>query len=165
MATNVNLGGNVGPTSGENAISPAGANSVSPLDRAKQIVTGMARSEKDAYWLGLRMENFLKAYEHRIETVAVKDVCDYLERLMRKGQADWQVKQSPDAIGLLMKHGYQREDIGVPQLREAWGIRLNEKVGISVANPTAPNDCHEAPAEPRRGGYFRPKTMIVISSF
>ena len=121
MATNVNLGGNVGSTSGANAISLAGANSVSPLDRAKQIVTGMARSEKDAYWLGLRMENFLKAYEHRIETVAVKDVCDYLERLMRKGQADWQVKQSLDAIGLLMKHGYQREDIGVPQLREAWG--------------------------------------------
>ena len=119
MATNVNLGGNVGSTSGANAISPAGANSVSPLDRAKQIVTGMARSEKDAYWLGLRMENFLKAYEHRIETVAVRDVCDYLERLMRKGQADWQVKQSLDAIGLLMKHGYQREDIGVPQLRAA----------------------------------------------
>ena len=60
MATNVNLGGNVGPTSGANAISPVGANSVSPLDRAKQIVTGMARSDKDAYWLGLRMENFLR---------------------------------------------------------------------------------------------------------
>ena len=139
MATNVNLGGNVGPTSGANAISPAGANSVSPLDRAKQIVTGMARSEKDAYWLGLRMENFLKAYEHRIETVAVKDVCDYLERLMSKGQVDWQVKQSLDAIGLLMKHGYQREDIGVPRLREAWGVRLNERVGISVSDPTPAN--------------------------
>ena len=57
----------------------------------------------------------------------IKDACDYLESVMRKGQADWQVKQSLDAIGLLMKHGYERHELGVPQLREAWGNRLNER--------------------------------------
>ncbi len=110
---------------------------VSPLERAKQIAAGMARSSKDAYWLGVRMENFLRGHEHRIDRVFVNDVCDYLEQLLKRGQPDWQVKQSLDAIGLLMQHGYQRADLGVPQLREAWGVRLNERVGISVADPTA----------------------------
>lgn len=128
MASHVNLGEHAGVMSD--------ANSKSPVDRAKQIVAGMARSEKDAHWLGVRMDNFLRAYEQRIDFVVVKDVCDYLERLMRKGQQDWQVKQSLDAIGLLMKYGYQRDDIGVPQLREAWGVRLNDRVGISVSDPT-----------------------------
>ena len=51
---------------------------------------------------------------------------------MRKGQVDWQVKQSLDAIGLLMRYGYQREDLMIPTLREAWGLRLNQRAGISV---------------------------------
>ena len=83
---------------------------------------------------------FLRAYESRIDSVSAKEACDYLESLMRKGQVDWQVKQSLDAIGLLMKHGYQREDIGIPVLREAWGVRLNERVGISVPDLTPVND-------------------------
>ena len=82
------------------------------------------------------MENFQRAFERRLESVSTKDVCDYLESLMRREQADWQVKQSLDAIGLLMRYGYGREDLGVPELREAWGRRLNERVGISVSEPT-----------------------------
>ncbi len=133
MASHVNLGK---PTE-----SKSDANLDSPLQRAKQIVAGMARSEKDAHWLGLRMENFLRVYEHRIDSVTTRDVCDYLERLMRQGQKDWQVKQSLDAIGLMLRHGYKRDDdVGVPQLREAWGVRLNEKVGITVADLPVAND-------------------------
>ena len=48
----------------------------SPLERAKQVVAGMARTEKDAYWLGVRMENFLRVYERRIDSVTAKDACD-----------------------------------------------------------------------------------------
>ena len=132
MDSHVHLGKSMGPATD--------ANLTSPLQRAKQIVAGMARSEKDAHWLGMRMENFLRVYEHRIDSVTIHDVCDYLERLMRQGQKDWQVKQSLDAIGLLLKHGHKRDDVGVPQLREAWGVRLNEKVGISVADPPMAND-------------------------
>ena len=96
--------------------SPASAPSgSSPLERAKEIVAGMVRREKDAYWLGVRMDNFLRVYEPRIETVSLKDTCDYLESLMRKGQVDWQVKQSLDAIGLLMKFGYERYELGPPR--------------------------------------------------
>ena len=51
---------------------------------------------------------------------------------MRKGQVEWQVKQSLDAIGLLMKFGYQREELSIPVLREAWGMRLNQRAGIAV---------------------------------
>jgi hypothetical protein len=85
------------------------------------------------------MENFLRAYGKRIDAVVVGDVCDYLEGLMRKGQVEWQVKQSLDAIGLLMKFGFQREELSIPMLREAWGMRLNQRVGISVpvVNPAS----------------------------
>ena len=111
-----------GPTSGANANSASGANAVAPFDRAKLVVAGVACSEKDSDWLDVRIENFWHVYEHRIEAVAVKDVCDDLERMMRKGQADWQVQQSLDAVGSLSKPVYQRGDIGVPRLREAWGV-------------------------------------------
>ncbi len=94
MADPLNVNTNKSPVSKSPASGPSG---VSPLQRAKEIVVGMVRNEKDAYWLGVRMENFLRVYESRIETVSLKDACDYLESLMRKGQADWQVKQSLDA--------------------------------------------------------------------
>lgn len=114
-----------------------GSNRKSPLEQAKQIAAGMTRSPKEMYWLGVRMENFLRANERRIDAVTVEVICDYLESLLRKGQADWQVKQSLEAVGLLMRYGYRREDLGVPELREAWGIRLNERVGIMVDDPAA----------------------------
>ena len=117
----------------ERPVATAGKVEQSPLERAKQIMSGMVRSEKEQRWLGMRMENFQRAFERRLESVSTKDVCDYLESLMRREQADWQVKQSLDAIGLLMRYGYGRGDMGVPDLREAWGRRLNERVGISVS--------------------------------
>jgi hypothetical protein len=42
-----------------------------------------------------------------------------------------------DAIGWLMKFGYQRLELGIPQLREAWGKRLNERVGIKKLSQKA----------------------------
>ncbi|MFM9966761.1 MAG: integron integrase [Planctomycetaceae bacterium] len=110
---------------------------VSALEQAKQIASGMVRSPKEMYWLGVRMENFLRVNERRIDAVNIELVCDYLETLLRKGVADWQVKQSLEAIGLLMRYGYRRDDLGVPELREAWGIRLNARVGIAVDEPAA----------------------------
>lgn len=107
---------------------------LSPLERAKQIVAGMVRTEKEARWLGLRMENFWKAHSRRMESVTVSEVCDHLEGLVQKGQLDWQVKQSLDAVGLLMVHGYQRYQLGIPELREAWGIRRNQRMGIIVTS-------------------------------
>ena len=104
----------------------------SPLETAKRLVGPMCRQPKEAHWLGVRMENFLRAYGKKIGTVNAGDVCDYLEGLMRKGQVEWQVKQSLDAIGLLMKFGYQREELAIPVLREAWGLRLNQRAGIVV---------------------------------
>ena len=104
----------------------------SPLEIAKQIAATMCRQQKEAHWLGVRMENFYRAYQRKIESVTATDVCDYLEGLMRKGLVEWQVKQSLDGIGLLMRYGYQREDLMIPALREAWGLRLNQRVGISV---------------------------------
>ena len=82
----------------------AGRVEPSPLERAKQIMAGMVRSEKEQHWIGMRMENFQRAYERRIPALSVKDVCDYLESLMRRGQLDWQGKQSLDGIGLLMRY-------------------------------------------------------------
>ena len=119
----------------ERPVATAGKVEQSPLERAKQIMSGMERSEKERRWLGMRMENFQRAFDRRLESVSTKEVCDYLESLMRREQADWQVKQSLDAIGLLMRYGYGRDDLGVPELREAWGRRLNERVGISVSEP------------------------------
>ena len=120
----------------ERPVATAGKVEQSPLERAKQIMSGMVGSEKEQRWLGMRMENFQRAFERRLESVSTKDVCDYLESLMCREQADWQVKQSLDAIGLLMRYGYGRDDLGIPELREAWGRRLNERVGISVSEPT-----------------------------
>lgn len=57
--------------------------------RAKRLVAPMCRQPKEAHWLGVRMENFLRAYVHQIERVGVTDVCGYLEGLMRKGQVEW----------------------------------------------------------------------------
>ncbi len=131
----------------------------SPLDVAKQIAATMCRQAKESHWLGVRMENFFRAYQQKIEgriatagltpprspnhsqALTAADVCDYLEGLLRKGQVEWQIKQTLDAIGLLMRYGYQREDLMIPALREAWGLRLNERVGISVPdlNATASN--------------------------
>lgn len=37
-----------------------------PLERARRIMAGMARSEKDARWLGIRMENFTKLQGRQI---------------------------------------------------------------------------------------------------
>ncbi len=124
MAGMANAGGTEGKTNG-------GAQD-SPLEMAKQMTATMCRQPKEAYWLGVRMENFLRAFGKRIDAVGTADVCDYLEGLMRKGQAEWQVKQSLDAIGLLMKFGYRREELSIPVLREAWGMRLNQRAGISV---------------------------------
>lgn len=104
----------------------------SPLENAKRIAATMCRQPKEAHWLGVQMEDFLRAYERKIATVTIVEVCDYLEGLMQKGQVEWQVKQSLDAIGLLMNYGYQREDLMIPALREAWGVRLNQRVGITV---------------------------------
>ncbi len=67
------------------------------------------------------MENVLRVCERKIASVTAANVCDYLEALMRNGQVEWQVKQSLDAIGFLMRYGYQREDLAIPALREAWG--------------------------------------------
>ena len=103
-----------------------------PLETAKEIAATMCRQPKEAHWLGVRMENFLRVYERKIASVNAANVCDYLEALMRKGQVEWMVKQSLDAIGLLMHYGYQREDLAIPALREAWGLRLNQRAGISV---------------------------------
>lgn len=103
-----------------------------PLETAKQIAATMCRQQKEAHWLGVRMENFCRAHPRKIENVTAVDVCNYLEGLMRKGQVEWQIKQSLDAIGLLMRYGYQREDLMIPALREAWGQRLNQRVGISI---------------------------------
>ena len=110
----------------------------SPLERAQQIMVGMVRSEKERQWIGMRMETFQRAYLRRIDTLSIKDACDYLEGLMRRGQADWQVKQSLDAIGFLMRDGYERRDMGIPELRVAWGLRLNERMGISVPDAHDP---------------------------
>ncbi len=74
----------------------------SPLETAKEIAATMCRQPKEAHWLGVRMENFLRVYERKIGGVTSANVCDYLEALMRKGQVEWQVKQSLDAIGLLV---------------------------------------------------------------
>lgn len=104
----------------------------SPLETAKKIAATMCRQAKEAHWLGVRMENFFRAHQRRMESLTAADVCDYLEGLIRKGQVEWQIKQSLDAIGLLMRYGYQREDLMIPVLREAWGQRLNQRVGISV---------------------------------
>ena len=49
----------------------------SPLEVAKRLVAPMCRQPKEAHWLGVRMENFLRAYGNRIEGVGVRDVCDY----------------------------------------------------------------------------------------
>ncbi|MEK6260422.1 MAG: hypothetical protein AABP62_17520 [Planctomycetota bacterium] len=66
----------------------------SPLEIAKQMTATMCRQPKEAHWLGVRMENFLRVFEKRMEAVCVDDVCDYLEGLMRKGQVEWPVKQN-----------------------------------------------------------------------
>lgn len=104
----------------------------SPLERAKRLVAPMCRQPKEAHWLGVRMENFLRAYGSRIAAIGVGDVCDYLEGLLRKGQVEWQVKQSLDAIGLLMKFGYQGQELSIPVLGESWGMRRNQRAGICV---------------------------------
>ncbi len=56
----------------------------SPLELAKRMVAPMCRQPKEAHWLGVRMENFLRAYGKRIEAVGVEDVSDSLEGLIRK---------------------------------------------------------------------------------
>ncbi len=111
---------------------PTCETSQSPLERARQVAATMCRQTKEAHWLGVRMENFFRAHQRQMESVTVADVCNYLEGLMRKGQVEWQIKQTLDAIGLLMRYGYQREDLMIPALREAWGRRLNQRVGIAV---------------------------------
>lgn len=110
---------------------------LTPLETAKRIAATMCRQEKEAHWLGVRMENFVRAYPDKIVSVTATDICDYLEGLMRKGQKEWQIKQSLDAIGLLMRYGYQREEVAIPALREAWGLRLNQRVGISAPHVEA----------------------------
>ena len=109
----------------------------SPLEIAKEAAERTSRNPKDLHWLGLRMENFLRAYSTKIDTVSAVDVCDYLEGLMRKNQAEWQIKQSLDAIAILMRNGYQREDLAPWDLREAWGVRLNQRAGITVPDLTS----------------------------
>lgn len=52
MASLENKDGRVG--SGESGK----GNERSPLDTAKAIAASQARSDKDAHWLGVRMENF-----------------------------------------------------------------------------------------------------------
>ncbi len=108
-----------------------------PLETAKQIAATMCRQPKEAQWLGVRMENFLRVHGRKIASVTAASVCDYLEALMRNGQVEWQVKQALDAIGLLMHYGYQRVDLAIPALREAWGLRLNQRAGISVPEVSA----------------------------
>ena len=105
----------------------------SPLEIAKQMAERTSRNPKDLRWLGVRMENFQRAYSTKIDTVSAVDICDYLEGLMRKNQAEWQIKQSLDAIAMLMRNGYHREDLAPWDLREAWGVRLNQRAGITVA--------------------------------
>ena len=54
-----------------------------PLETAKQIAATMCRQQTEEHWLGVRMENFFRAHQRKIESVTAVDVCDYLEGLMR----------------------------------------------------------------------------------
>lgn len=110
-----------------------------PLERAKSIAASQSKSEKDAHWLGVRMQNFERAFPGRVGKVALADVCGYLDGLIKNGLADWQMRQALDAIGMLMSYGYQRPDLDIPHLREGWGNWKNEKAGIK-APPALPAD-------------------------
>ena len=103
-----------------------------PLEFAKRMAVPFSKNPKDLHWLGVRMENFQRACGAKTGTVGVVEICDYLEGLMRKNQAEWQVKQSLEAIAMLMRNGYQRKDLEIWDLREAWGARLNQRAGIAV---------------------------------
>ena len=71
--------GNAKHESGEETLA-CGAHQ-SPLETAKQIAATMCRQPKEADWLGVRMENFYRAFQRKIENVTAADVCGYLEAL------------------------------------------------------------------------------------
>lgn len=50
----------------------------SPLEKAKQIAATMCRQHKETHWLGVRMENFLRAYQQKLEGVTVTGGADAL---------------------------------------------------------------------------------------
>lgn len=103
-----------------------------PLEKAKSIAVSQSKAEKDAYWLGVRMQNFERAFPGRVGQVTLADVCGYLDGLIKNGLADWQMRQALDAIGMLMSYGYQRLDLDIPHLREGWGNWKNQKAGIKT---------------------------------
>ena len=76
------------------------------------------------------MENFSRALGQRIAGATLEDVCRYLDGLLNHRFEEWQVTQAVDAIGLLMSYGYQRLDLGVPELRLGWGEWCNRRAGI-----------------------------------
>ena len=70
-----------------------------PLEKAKSVAISQARSDKDAHWLGVRMENFSRALGQLITGATLEDVCRYLDGLLNHEFKEWQVKQAVDAIG------------------------------------------------------------------
>ena len=50
----------------------------SPLETAKQIAMTLCRQQKEAHWLGVRMENFYRAHQRKMGSVTAADACDAL---------------------------------------------------------------------------------------
>ncbi len=65
-----------------------------PFEKARSIAEGQAKSEKDAHWIGVRMQNFERAFQGRVGQVTLAEVCGYLEVLVKNGLADWQMRQA-----------------------------------------------------------------------
>jgi len=69
----------------------------------------------------------------RLSALRRDEVLDYLTELTRYGHTEWKVMRALDSTRILLSCGCGRQNLGLPEVREAWFIRRLELGGFEDA--------------------------------
>lgn len=103
------------------------------LKKGLNAIGHLARNEREAEWLCRRLEFFVKTRRHDVRQTTETEVLDYLDWQAGRGQKDWQVFRTLDAICYLLEFGCGMKAFRFAELREQWLGRRAQREGATAA--------------------------------
>lgn len=100
------------------------------LEKGLDVIGRMARNAKDAEWLCRRLEFFVKTRRKDVRQTTAAEVLEYLDWQVGRGQKDWQILQTLEAICFLLEFACGMTAFGFPLLREKWLEHRARREGI-----------------------------------
>jgi hypothetical protein len=110
------------------------------LSKARRAIPQYERDARRQDGMFQRMVAFARVHGERLATLRQADVLQYLEKLTRRGEKEWQVMQALDAICLLLSFGCGRLNVRIPEVREHWLVHRQSLVPGGTA---ARENAHE----------------------